>query len=111
VTCVQPRIAGSFPDVGYATERSFGVVKIHGRAALPAVACYSVTTVHGAPSSEAPAERALRLAGAKALKDAEVVEVDPAEIDHRSVVRFDLATRKIVTAPRPSADGFRSGRA
>ncbi len=35
-----------------------------------------------------------RLAGNKA--DAEVLEVDPAELGHRELIRVDIATRKVV---------------
>ena len=50
----------------------------------------------GAPQHETPEDRALRMASVGADIDAEVVEVDPAEVNHRRPVKIDLATRKVV---------------
>lgn len=48
----------------------------------------------GAPQREAPQDRALRLAPAG--PHAEVIEVDPAAVNHGRPVKIDLATRKVV---------------
>jgi hypothetical protein len=48
----------------------------------------------GAPQRETPHDRARRWAGAG--PHAEVIEVDPAAVNHRLPVRIDLATRKVV---------------
>ena len=50
----------------------------------------------GAPQREAPEDRARRMASVGADVDAEVIEVDPAEVNHRRPVKIDLATRKVV---------------
>jgi hypothetical protein len=47
----------------------------------------------GAPHAEAPQDRARRLAG---VDSAEVIEVDPALVNHRRPVKIDLATRHVV---------------
>jgi hypothetical protein len=49
-----------------------------------------------APARETPEARALRLAGRRAGANAEVVEVNPAEVQHRGKMRFDSASGKIV---------------
>jgi len=55
---------------------------------------HSVEFQGGALQSEAPEDRALRLA--RAGPHAEVIEVDPAAVNHRRPVKIDLATRKVV---------------
>jgi hypothetical protein len=52
----------------------------------------------GAPQGEAPQDRARRLAslGADADPDAEVIEVDPADVNHHRPVKIDLHTRRVV---------------
>jgi hypothetical protein len=54
----------------------------------------SVTFPENPPGSQEPEARARRLAGA----NADVVEVDPDEINHRRPVRVDTATRRVVAA-------------
>ena len=48
----------------------------------------------GAPQHETPEERARRFAGAG--PHAEVIEVDPAAVNHGRPVEIDLATHKVV---------------
>ncbi len=48
----------------------------------------------GAPVTERPETRAKRMAGSR--PGAEVVEVDPSEVNHRRPIKVDPATRKIV---------------
>lgn len=55
---------------------------------------HSVTFAHGAPVREDAAARARRLAGNKAGTNAEVLEVEPAEL--RGLVRIDTAKRAII---------------
>jgi hypothetical protein len=55
---------------------------------------HEVTFAHTEPAREDAETRARRLAGNKA--DAEVLEVDPAELGHRGLIRVDTATRKVV---------------
>ncbi len=50
----------------------------------------------GAPAEETPAARAMRMAGSR--DGADVVEVDPDEVDHRRPIRVDPATRKVTPA-------------
>lgn len=50
----------------------------------------------GASLRETPQARALRLAGRRAGKNAEIAEVDPADLLHSHKMRFDLASGKIV---------------
>jgi hypothetical protein len=54
----------------------------------------SVTFPENPPGGPEPEARARRLAGA----NADVVEVDPDEINHRRPVRVDIATRRVVAA-------------
>lgn len=50
----------------------------------------------GAPVEEAPEARALRMAGSR--DGADVVEVDPAEVNHRRPIRIDPGTRRVTPA-------------
>jgi hypothetical protein len=50
----------------------------------------------GVPARETPEERARRLAGRRAGPDAEIMEVDPAEVRHREPMRVDVGSRKVV---------------
>ncbi|MEO8813172.1 MAG: hypothetical protein ABI376_09715 [Caulobacteraceae bacterium] len=50
----------------------------------------------GAAQAEAPEDRALRLA--RAGSEAAVVEVDPAEVDHRRSIRIDPETGRVIPA-------------
>jgi hypothetical protein len=50
----------------------------------------------GVPACETPEGRARRLAGRRAGPNAEIVEVDPAEVRHRERMRVDIASRKVV---------------
>lgn len=59
---------------------------------------YTVEFDGGAPQTEGPRDRALRMAGAAAdpSADAQVIELDPAAVNHRRPIRIDLATRRVV---------------
>jgi hypothetical protein len=59
---------------------------------------HSVVFPQGVPVRESQEARALRFAGNKAGANAEVIEVDPASVNHRnsSGIRIDLAKRKVV---------------
>jgi hypothetical protein len=57
---------------------------------------HAVTFAAGPPLREPHEARARRLAGAKAGANAEVIEVDPAEVDRHGRLRVDPTTRKIV---------------
>jgi len=48
------------------------------------------------PARETPEERARRLAGRRAGPDAEIMEVDPAEVRHREPMRVDVGSRKVL---------------
>jgi hypothetical protein len=50
----------------------------------------------GAPQSEAPEDRARRMASVGADIDAEVVEVDPSDVNHHRPIKIDLHTRGVV---------------
>jgi hypothetical protein len=52
----------------------------------------------GAPVRESPEARARRYAGNKVGMNADVIEVDPADVNHHnpSGIRIDTATRKVV---------------
>lgn len=58
----------------------------------------SDTFPQGGPVRESQEARALRYAGNRAGVNAEVIEVDPADVNHRnpSGIRIDLATLKVV---------------
>ena len=47
----------------------------------------------GTPVAESPAMRALRMAGSR--PGAEVIEVEPSEVNHRRPIRVDPGTRTI----------------
>jgi hypothetical protein len=55
----------------------------------------TVVFPHGAPPRESPEAQALRFAGKRAGANAGVIEVDPAEVNHRHPIRIDVATRKV----------------
>lgn len=57
---------------------------------------HSVTFESNSYPSEPPEERARRLASGRAKDNADVLEVDPAELAGRTPIRIDVATRKIV---------------
>lgn len=57
---------------------------------------HSVDFGTGTPARETPEARALRLAGHRAGQNAEVVEVNPGEVQHAHKMRFDSASGKIV---------------
>ncbi|HLZ82211.1 MAG TPA: hypothetical protein VKQ54_01505 [Caulobacteraceae bacterium] len=59
---------------------------------------YTVEFEGGAPQSEDPKDRARRLASLGVDVDAEVVEVDPSDVNHHRPVKIDLATRRVVSA-------------
>jgi hypothetical protein len=58
----------------------------------------SETFPQGAPLRETPESRARRFAGSKAGENAAVIEVDPADVNHRNPrgIRIDTVTLKVV---------------
>jgi hypothetical protein len=88
-------LSQSTPGTPLATARAFVVFDAATGAILHVH--YAVEFEGGAPQSEAPEDRARRMASVGADVDAEVIEVDPADVNHRRPVKIDLATRKVVT--------------
>lgn len=59
-----------------------------------------VEIVGGPPPLEPPRERALRLAGVAGRTGVEVLEVEPAEVNHGRPMRVDRTRQVVVVSPR-----------
>ncbi len=57
---------------------------------------HTVEFPHGAPTTETPDSRALRLVGKQTDPNVAVLEVEPAEVSRPHPIRIDPQTRKVV---------------